>query len=188
MEVPMQPIRILVSTAALAALVVTSSSTALRAEQATDPTIASVKTTYDVVKGYITKAAAQIPADKYSYQPTKDVRTIAALFGHIANASTLICNTSSGMGGAPTSDAEKLTAKADVVKALAAGFAACDHAFQMISAKNANETVTLFGMTHSRIGGMAFNTAHNFEHYGNIVTYMRMNGLVPPSSGGGGEN
>ena len=54
----------------------------------------------------------------------------------------------------------------------------------MITAANANETVNLFGMTHSRIGAMAFNSAHLFEHYGNLVTYMRINGMVPPSSAG----
>jgi hypothetical protein len=54
----------------------------------------------------------------------------------------------------------------------------------MITATNANQGVTLFGMSHTRVGAMAFNNAHNFEHYGNIVTYMRMNKLVPPSSAG----
>ena len=65
--------------------------------QAGDATIASVKTTYEVVKGYITKAAAQVPEDKYKYQPTKEVRTMGQLFGHIANSSAMICNTAAGM-------------------------------------------------------------------------------------------
>jgi hypothetical protein len=99
----------------------------------------------------------------------------------------MICGTASGMKSASTVDAEKLATKAEIQKALAASFSECDHAFQMITAANANEGITLFGMAHTRIGGMAFNTAHNFEHYGNIVTYMRINGLVPPSSGGGGD-
>jgi len=52
-----------------------------------------------------------------------------------------------------------------------------------------NESVTLFGQLKlSRLGALAFNNTHDFEHYGNIVTYMRLNGLVPPSSGGGGGN
>ncbi len=152
--------------------------------QAQDPTMASIKTTYEIVKGYVTKAAAQVPEDKYSYQPTKEVRTMAQLFGHIANASTLICNTASGMKAAGGTDAEKLGKKAEIQKALADAFSVCDHAFGMITAKNSAETVDLFGMTHSRIGAMAFNNAHNFEHYGNLVTYMRINGMVPPSSGG----
>jgi uncharacterized damage-inducible protein DinB len=152
--------------------------------QAVDATHASVKTTYDVVKGYITKAAAQVPEDKYKYQPTKDVRTMGQLFGHIADASTTICETAAGMKPSASAGAEKLATKAELQKAVAAAFATCDRALAAITTANANQTVDLFGMTHSRIGAIAFNSAHLFEHYGNIVTYMRLNGMVPPSSGG----
>jgi uncharacterized damage-inducible protein DinB len=151
--------------------------------QAVDATHASVKTTYDVVKGYISKAAAQVPEDKYKYQPTKDVRTMGQLFGHIADASVTICATAAGTKPA-AGGAEKLATKAELQKAVADAFAACDRALAAITTANANETVDLFGMKHSRIGAIAFNSAHLFEHYGNIVTYMRLNGMVPPSSGG----
>ena len=162
----------------------TASLPAVAAQATGDATIASVKTTYEVVKGYITKAAAQVPDKTYLYQPTKEVRTMGQLFGHIANASAMICGAATGMKPASAGDAEKLATKAEIQKALAASFAACDHAFTMITAANANESVKLFGMEHTRIGTMAFNNAHNFEHYGNVVTYMRINGMVPPSSGG----
>ena len=151
---------------------------------APDATIASVKGVHDTVKGYITKAAAQVPEAMYQYQPTKEVRTMGQLFGHIADASRMICGTASGMKSTATGEAEKLATKAELQKALAEAFGECDHAFSMITAANANEGITLFGQAHTRVGGMAFNNAHNFEHYGNIVTYMRMNNLVPPSSGG----
>ena len=164
-------------------LVLLSTIPASMGAQAGDPTLASVKTTYEVVKGYLTKAAAQVPEDKYKYQPTKEVRTMAAIFGHIADANGQICSAASGLKP-PAGGAEKLATKAEIQKALADGFAFCDKALASITAANANETLNLFGMTHSRIGAMAFNSAHLFEHYGNIVTYMRMNGLVPPSSGG----
>jgi uncharacterized damage-inducible protein DinB len=165
-------------------LAVLSTSPAPAGAQAGDTTLASVKTTYEMVKGYITKAAAQIPEDKYTYQPTKEVRTMGQLFGHIADSSRLICGTASGMKPPVGGEAEKLATKAELQKAVADGFATCDKAMTTITAANANETVTLFGMTHSRIGLMAFNAAHLFEHYGNLVTYMRINGMVPPSSAG----
>ena len=149
-----------------------------------DATIASIKGVHDTVKGYITKAAAQVPEAMYKYQPTKEVRTMGQLFGHIANASRMICGIASGMKSTSTVDAEKLATKAELQKALADAFSECDHAMTMITAANANEGVDIFGQAHTRVGGMAFNNAHNFEHYGNIVTYMRMNNLVPPSSGG----
>ena len=172
------------------ALCATVSASATRATtQATgiDPTLASVKTTHDAVTGFVTKALAMIPQDKLSYRPVDGVRTLGQLFGHLANANGLICGTATGTKFASTGDAEKLTAKADLQKALEASLAFCGKAFASVTAKNANEAVDLFGMKHTRIGALAFNGAHTYEHYGNIVTYMRMNGMVPPSTGGGGD-
>jgi uncharacterized damage-inducible protein DinB len=176
--------RVHVLTGALILAVFSTAAGPAGAQGTDDATIASVKTTYEVVKGYITKAAAQVPEDTYKFQPTKEVRTMGQLFGHIANANGMICGTASGMKPASSGDAEKLATKAEIQKALADSFAACDHAFSMINPANANEPVKLFGMAHTRIGAMAFNNAHDFEHYGNIVTYMRINKMVPPSSGG----
>jgi uncharacterized damage-inducible protein DinB len=149
-----------------------------------DATIASIKAMYEVLKGNIIKAAAMVPEDKYKYQPTKEVRTMGQLFGHIANANGMICNAAAGIKAAAPPDAEKLATKAEIQKALEASFATCDRAFQAITAAIAHEPVTLFGQAHTRIGVMAFNNAHDYEHYGNVVTYMRINGMVPPSSGG----
>jgi uncharacterized damage-inducible protein DinB len=176
--------RVHVLTGALILAVLSTAAGPAGAQGTDDATIASVKTTYEVVKGYITKAAAQVPEDTYKFQPTKEVRTMGQLFGHIANSNGMICGTASGMKPASSGDAEKLATKAEIQKALADSFAACDHAFSMINPANANEPVKLFGMAHTRIGAMAFNNAHDFEHYGNIVTYMRINKMVPPSSGG----
>jgi len=172
----------------LALLSISVTTSAVDAQAATDPTTASIKATYDMVKGYITKAAAQVPEDKYKFQATKEVRTMGAVFGHIAESNGGICATASGLKPVAVG-AEKLATKAELQKALADSFAFCDKAFATITAANMNESVTLFGQLKlSRLGAMAFNNSHDFEHYGNIVTYMRLNGMVPPSSGGGGGN
>ena len=172
----------------LALLSISVTTSAVDAQAATDPTTASIKATYDMVKGYITKAAAQVPEDKYKFQATKEVRTMGAVFGHIAESNGGICATASGLKPVAVG-AEKLATKAELQKALADSFAFCDKAFATITAANMNESVTLFGQWKlSRLGAMAFNNSHDFEHYGNIVTYMRLNGMVPPSSSGGGGN
>jgi len=172
----------------LALLSVSVSTSVVDAQAAADPTTASIKATYDMVKGYITKAAAQVPEDKYKFQATKEVRTMGAVFGHIAESNGGICATASGLKPVAVG-AEKLATKAELQKALADSFAFCDKAFATITAANMNESVTLFGQLKlSRLGAMAFNNSHDFEHYGNIVTYMRLNGMVPPSSSGGGGN
>ena len=70
--------------------------------------------------------------------------------------------------------------EADLQKALADSFAFCDAAWAAVTDAKAAEPVTMFGMPQTRIAVLSFNTAHDFEHYGNIVTYMRIKGMVPP--------
>ena len=104
--------------------------------------------------------------------------------GHIANANFMICGAATGEKG-PGVDFEKTaTTKAALQKALAESFAFCDQAYAAMTDARGAETVTFFGGERARLSVLAFNTAHNYEHYGNIVTYMRLKGMVPPSSAG----
>jgi uncharacterized damage-inducible protein DinB len=151
----------------------------------------SARAGYDVVKGYLLKAAAQVPEEHYAFQPTKDVRTLGALFAHVADANFMICGMASGEKPTMSGIEKSKTSKADLEAALAASFKFCDAAWDSIKGARADESAKFFlPGSHTRLGVMGFNTAHDFEHYGNIVTYMRIKGLVPPSSaprGGGGE-
>jgi uncharacterized damage-inducible protein DinB len=151
--------------------------------QAPDPAVASIKGTFDLVRGNILKAAAQVPDDLYAFKPTPDVRSMGALFGHIADANFMICGAASGEKPTMSGIEKEKTTKTDLVAALEASFKFCESAFAGLTAARANETIKFFlPGTHTRLGVLAFNSAHDFEHYGNIVTYMRLKGLVPPSS------
>jgi len=156
-----------------------------------NPITASIKSGGDIVKGYLTKAAEMVPAEKYGFKPAgvvPEVRSFGQLIGHIANANYLFCGSTigqemkgeTGPGGV---DFEKKTAKADLQKALADSFAFCDKAYAAATDATAGQAVTTLpiGPT-TKLGALAFNNAHNFEHYGNIVTYLRTMGMVPPSS------
>jgi len=104
----------------------------------------------------------------------------------VANANYLFCSTVKAEKNPSTADFEKTTSKADLVKAIKDAFAYCDGAYQMSDTKANTEQVTFFGsMTGSRLWALMFNVAHNSEHYGNLVTYFRLKGMVPPSSQGG---
>ncbi|MBI2615578.1 MAG: hypothetical protein HYW52_07895 [Gemmatimonadetes bacterium] len=104
----------------------------------------------------------------------------------MANANYLFCSTVKGEENPSASDFEKTTSKAALVQALKDAFAYCDTAYQIADMK-AMEEVTLMGsMKGSRLWALVFNVAHNNEHYGNVVTYFRLKGMVPPSSQGGG--
>jgi uncharacterized damage-inducible protein DinB len=156
--------------------------------QAQNPMMAAIKAQHDVAKGYILKTAEMLPENLYSFRATPEVRTIAQLIGHIADGTNSICGGAGG-GKPPAVNAEKsMTTKAQLTKAIADAMATCDKVIAEMDDKKAMEATKFF------IGGMstrgmiiAFNTAHNFEHYGNLVTYMRLNKIVPPSTAGSGN-
>ena len=143
----------------------------------------SIKSAHDMVVGNLTKAAEQVPENLYAYRATPEVRTLGRLFAHAADASYAICSAVSGEKAPEGSVEETKLTKADIQKALTDSVAFCGRAFDAVNDTTGGEAVTLFGSINTtRLGALAFNNAHNMEHYGNIVTYMRLNKLVPPSS------
>jgi uncharacterized damage-inducible protein DinB len=143
---------------------------------------ADVKNTYNAVKDLILRSAEKMPEDQYGYRPTAEVRTYAALLGHIADASYTMCAAAKGEPRPEIKVEKTRSAKAELVAALKEAYAFCDAAYSALNDENASEPVKLFGRERSRAGWLNFNLAHTYEHYGNLVTYMRMKGLVPPSS------
>ena len=150
---------------------------------------ASIRIPYEATKGFITKTAEQVPEAKYAFQPTKEVRTLGQILGHIADANYLFCSVAS-TEKAPEGSAEKTAkTKADIQKALAAAFAYCDRAFAALNDQTGAAEATIVPINNlktTKLGALSFDAAHNYEHYGNLVTYMRLNKMVPPSSQGGG--
>ena len=148
--------------------------------------VEEIKGYYTNIQGYILKSAEQVPDDKYSYQPTPDVRTFGRLFAHITDDNNGTCAVVLGetpparvdTGKEPEWAAAKMS-KTDLVKGLTASFDLCQKAFAAVTVANMNEPA---GPRGSKIGRLMYNTSHINEHYGNLVTYLRINGMVPPSS------
>jgi len=143
----------------------------------------SVAPLYEMVKGYIIAAAEQMPEENFGYQPTPEVRTFGQIVGHVAMSQYWFCNAATGQVQEP-GNYEELTVKAELVGAVTEAFDYCIEAYAMDDAV-AMEEVDLWGETGTRLWVLAYNATHAWEHYGNLVTYMRENGMVPPSSQGG---
>jgi uncharacterized damage-inducible protein DinB len=143
-----------------------------------------VKMTYHQVKGYILKSADKMPEEHYSFKPVPEVRSFGQLLGHIADAQYVFCGSATGSKPETSGIEKSKTTKSELTAALKEAFAYCDEAYNQMTDSNAGETVKLFGRDRARAGVLAFNNAHDYEHYGNLVTYMRLKGLVPPSSEG----
>jgi uncharacterized damage-inducible protein DinB len=155
---------------------------ALSAQNLTNPLVTVSKSMYGLAKGDILGSADKIPENLWSYQPTKDVRTIAQLFGHIADGQYEFCGVAAE-GKSVAKGVEKTAkTKAEIMAALKDAFAYCDATYAKMNDAGAAEIVTFFNMKVTKLGAMDFNIAHTMEHYGNLVTYMRLNGIVPPTS------
>lgn len=156
--------------------------------QGPDPTtqIGSVQSAYGSIKNLILRSVDKMPAEHFTFAPTADVRSFGQVLAHVVDANYLLC---SPAAGAPSPNGaelqkvenEKLDREA-VVQRLKDSFAWCDKAYAAITEANAADSLDLMKMKRPRLGLLWFHIAHAFEHYGNLVTYMRIKGIVPPSS------
>ena len=135
-----------------------------------------------MVKNNLVRGAEKMPEENYSFKPTPDVRSFGQIIGHVADAQYMICSAVLGEKN-PAPDIEKnKTSKADLVQALKDALAYCDKAYDGLTDAQAAQTVKFFGRDQAKATVLSFNTMHNMEHYGNMVTYLRLKGLVPPTS------
>lgn len=134
------------------------------------------------MSGYIAQVAGELSEADYAFRPTDAVRTFGQLIGHVAGANYMFCALALGEPARGEGDIEKTaTTKAALVAAIKAANEYCARAYTMTD-EQAAPRVTVFGQQQTKMFVLALNAAHNAEHYGNIVTYMRIKGMVPPSS------
>ncbi len=170
--------------AALTLGVVVGATPAILHAQAAGAT-ASIDAVRDNWKGVIdniTKAAEELSEADYAYRPVATVRSFGELVGHVAGSQNLICAAALG-DKQPAEDAVEKAAKskAALVQALRASTEYCTKAYA-IPASSYGKAIQLFGGPSTPFGALVLNAVHDGEHYGNMVTYMRMKGMVPPSS------
>ena len=144
--------------------------------------VASLRPLFEGNKGYLLKSAEQMPEAEYGFKPVATVRTFGQILGHLANENYLMCAAARGEPNPmATEDFEKNIEKAALVKALTESLAYCDAAYAISDAR-ALEQTEIFGMKGSKLWALTLNLTHNGEHYGNLVTYFRIKGMLPPSS------
>jgi len=157
---------------------------------AKDALPAYVRRVYTANRNYLAKSAEKMPEEFYNLRPgaQTEVRTFGQLIGHLANFNYRWCSDAKGeKNPQEQTDFEKLPDKASLVKALGAALTYCDGAYAMLTDANSMDVVqgTRDDGTKApvlRISRLIINFAHNNEHYGNLVTYMRIKSIVPPSS------
>jgi uncharacterized damage-inducible protein DinB len=141
------------------------------AQSAVDDTAASLKKNFDEVSGWVAKAADMVPADKYSFKPTPTVRTFGQLIAHITDSYEFFCARASGQNVQWSEPVEKAGLdKTALLGKLKQAQTKCNAAYGSDGGSN------------GRVSPLVENIGHTSLHYGNIITYMRVMGMVPPSS------
>ncbi len=167
----------------LAALqVFAQSSSSSSATPNPNPLSAATKYMYSMTKSDLLKSAEEMPEENYSFKPVSTVRSFGQLVGHVADAQYEFCAAVIGDGKQSPGIEKTKTSKADLIQALKDGFAYCDQAYNSLTDAQAAQIIKFFGHDSPKMTVLTFNIAHNMEHYGNMVTYLRIKGLVPPSS------
>lgn len=172
----------LLCTLSAAALLASVSPSA--AQSTANPFTGMISGSWSSLKKNLSASARKMSEADYAFKPTPEVRSFGQIIGHLANDHYLMCSGAKGEKNPSATDYEKTTSKAALVEALDKSIAYCDSVLASMTDAAGQQPVELFGQKFLRLGALQLNVAHSSEHYGNLVTYMRLKGVVPPSSTG----
>ena len=152
--------------------------------QTTSPFITELKRYYyEAVKRNVSAMAEKMPEEHFTFKPVPEIRSFGESVAHVADAQARNCNLVSG-AGAKTLDADKKKTKAELLAALKESFAICDGAFAALTDAQANEMVTMgqSGFQLTKLSLLVSMIAHSKEQHGYMAVYLRLKGIVPPST------
>jgi uncharacterized damage-inducible protein DinB len=181
-----------VFTVALLGIVLAIPAAAQTAQQSSpkDPMATWLHNAFNNNRRNIEKSAEKVPEDLYSMRPgpQPEVRTFGQILGHLANFNYLWCSQAKGeKNPGQGNDFEKLTSKALLLHALNDAFTYCDSVYAGLTDPSGLEIITVTQENGRqaqvpRMSLLVLNYGHNNDHYGNLVTYMRIKSIVPASS------
>lgn len=147
-----------------------------------NPLSAHNKMVYGGVKKILLGSAEKMAEENYNFKPTVVVRSYGQILGHVADSQYAFCSVVLGEKN-PAPKVEKTkTSKADLIAALKDAFAYCDKAYDGMTDASGTQMVKFMGGDTPKLSALTVNNIHTVEHYGNLITYMRMKDIVPPSS------
>lgn len=165
-------------------LVMLLASAGLLLQAQDNPLSTELKGSYNNIKNNLTKAADKMSEENYSFKATADVRAYGQLVAHVADSALRTCSAVNGEMKQPS--AASKTAKADLVAALKDAFAECDKAYDGLTDAAATQTISMGRGQRTKLGALYGNVAHLNEMYGTMAVYLRLKGIVPPSTEGRG--
>ena len=151
-----------------------------------DTVIQEAKTAYSMQKDFILAAADKMPEGNYSFKPTPEIRSYGELFTHIVQVQNAACALIAGQTPSRPTTSQPMT-KPEIVAQLKASFDSCGAANATVTTANALDVVGKGFLHGTRVGLIQKNAAHDNEMYGTIAVYLRLKGIVPPSTAARGR-
>jgi len=175
---------------AISTLLIAISLDGLAQAPSANPLSDGTRFTYRIMKNYITISAGKMPDDLYSFRPVPAVRSFAEFIGHVADSNFRLCSVIAGEAPIDAGNERSKTGKAELIKALADSFAYCDKVYNAMTDAAGTATVAFDAGVEGlrsrvelpKLTALSFLAMANYEHYGNLVTYLRLKNIVPPSS------
>src|SRR6266545_1648179 len=140
------------------------------------------KRAYGQMKDWLLRSAKKMPEENYSFKPTQDVRSFGQIVGHVADVQYMFCSIVRGEKNPGLKIEQNKASKADIIAALKDAFVYCDKAYDTMTDASGTQMVKLGRSDTPKLSALTVNIAHSALHYGNLVTYMRLKNIVPPSS------
>ena len=150
------------------------------AKQSESPATKEVREEFYAVTNNIRHGADKMPESDYGFKPAAGMRSFGEVLAHIADVQSKTCG--SMLRDKKPLNATSGTSKADLTKTLAASFDECYEAFSELSAENQNQTVSTPAGERARIAALTMVLGHDNEQYGYMAVYLRLKGVVPPST------
>jgi uncharacterized damage-inducible protein DinB len=154
-----------------------------QAQTSKTPVSDAVRTLLDRASKNLVAAADEMPADKYTFHPTPDQVTFGHLVVHMTNSNNFLCSKISGMAPPASVKLVDTDTKDKLMDGLKASFDFCNQALAKVDDSNLGEELTLFGgRTATRAAAMIALTNDFADHYSTAASYLRANGLLPPTA------
>lgn len=154
--------------------------TSIATAQAADDIVGPLRTQWGITRGLVVNLVQIMPEEKYDYKPTPAIRSFRENVAHLIFENY---NYMSMVAGDPAPDKAKfdaLKSRDELVKALSESYAFGERTLAALTDAKAVEKITMRGQSVERWYPVLYNIQDNMEHYGNLVIYVRLNGLVPP--------
>jgi uncharacterized damage-inducible protein DinB len=146
-----------------------------------NPLTANSKRFYGGIKWMFLQSAEKMPQEHYEFRPTPDVRSFSEILTHVAESQYNFCSLASGK----KIEGRKLesgSSKAELIALLKDAFGYCDKVYESLTDAAGVQMTRFHGKDTPILGVLAANQNHNLLHYGNLIVYMRLKGVVPPTS------